>query len=219
VELVGAPTELLLKALLFRGGVRAILGQHKEALEDYCRLLEIADLPKKYQAYTYLHRGREHEEVGNTEEALVDYSRCAQGGILPYIHDGLRSTVRLLLSEERFDEALVWVRRFHELEPPEASLDAKLEARLDLIRAASSVASLEDVSRLVDALLETDPEELRTRLQFLKPGLELARTHDESVLASLPEDERKIAREIARSFEESARPPVGQPPSETGIQR
>ena len=74
-----------------------------------------------------------------------------------------------------------------------------------MIRAASGVASLDDASRLVDALLETDPEELRVRLQFLKPGLELARTHDESVLASLPEDERKIAKEIARSLEVSAR--------------
>ena len=61
------------------------------------------------------------------------------------------------------------------------------------------------------ALLEADPEELRARLQFLKPGLELAKTHDESVLANLPEDERKIAREIARSLEESGRPPLGQP--------
>jgi hypothetical protein len=82
-----------------------------------------------------------------------------------------------------------------------------------MIRAASGVASLDDTSRLVDALLESDPEELRARLQFLKPGLELAKTHDESVLANLPEDERKIAREIARSLAESARPPAGQPPS------
>jgi hypothetical protein len=83
-----------------------------------------------------------------------------------------------------------------------------------MIRAASAVASLEDVSRVVDALLETDPEEIRDRLRFLKPGLELARTNDESVLAKLPEEERKIAKEIARSLAEAARQPMGQPPSQ-----
>jgi hypothetical protein len=82
-----------------------------------------------------------------------------------------------------------------------------------MIRAASAVASLEDASRLVDALLETDPEELRDRLRFLKPGLELAKTNDESVLAKLPEVERKIAREIARSLAEAARQPMAQPAS------
>jgi hypothetical protein len=132
---------------------------------------------------------------------------------LPLVHYGLQRIVRLLLSEKRLDEAVAWVRRFHELEPPEVSLDTRLQARLDMIRAASTVASLEDVSRLVDALLETDPEELRDRLKFLKPGLELARTNDESVLAKLPEEERKIAREIARSLAEAARQPMGQPPS------
>ena len=119
-------------------------------------------------------------------------------------------------SEERIDEALAWVRRLHELEPCEVPLETQLEARLDIIRAAAKVTSLEDVSRLVDALLETDPEELRARLQFLKPGLELARTNDESVLANLPEDERKMAREIARSLAEAARPAADSPPVGAG---
>jgi hypothetical protein len=82
-----------------------------------------------------------------------------------------------------------------------------------MIRAVSGVASLEDASRMADALLESDPEELRARLQFLKPGLELAKTKDESVLANLPEDERKIAKEIARSLAEAARAPASKPPS------
>ena len=85
-------------------------------------------------------------------------------------------------------------------------METRLEARLDMIRAAATVASREDMSRLVNALLEADPEELRERLRFLKPGLELARTKDESVLANLPEDERKMAREIARTLVEAARP-------------
>jgi tetratricopeptide (TPR) repeat protein len=213
VELAGIPVESLRRALLIRGKVHAILNHPKEALEDYCRLLEIADPSQKYQVYAYLHRGKTYEEVGITEEALLDYGRCAQSGVLPYVHEGLQSTVRLLLSEKRVEEALGWVSQFHELEPREASLETRLEARLDMIRAGSGVASLEDTSRLVDALLEADPEELRARLQFLKPGLELAKTHDESVLANLPEDERKIAREIARSLAETARPPMGQAPS------
>jgi hypothetical protein len=154
--------------------------------------------------------------MGKLEDALSDFTRCSQSGSLPYAHIGLRSAVRLLLVNERVDEALGWVRRFHELEPPDASLDTRLEARLDMIRIASRVASLEHTRRLVDALLETDPEELRARLRFLKPGLELARTNDESVLANLPEDERKMAREIARTLAEAARPPADSPTTGAG---
>jgi hypothetical protein len=193
--------------------VREDLGEREEALKDFNLSLQTPDLPEELRTRTIFYRGMAHAQLANIEEALADYARCAQSGVMPFVHRGLKSAVRLLLSEKRVDEALGWVRRFHELEPREASLDSRLEARLDTIRAASGVASLEDASRLVDALLEADPEELRARLQFLKPGLELAKTHDESVLAKLPEDERKIAREIARSLAEAARPPMGQPPS------
>jgi tetratricopeptide (TPR) repeat protein len=213
LQIQNAPTEVKVMALVLRGVLHSQLGQHELALKDFDLSLETPKLPDGIRIQAIFNRGVAAERMGKTEEALADYARCAQSGNLPYAHIGLRSTVRLLLSEKSVDEALGWVRRFHGLEPHEASLETRLEARLDMIRAASGVASLDDTSRLVDALLESDPEELRARLQFLKPGLELAKTHDESVLANLPEDERKIAREIARSLAESARPPAGQPPS------
>jgi tetratricopeptide (TPR) repeat protein len=208
VELRGAPPELVAKALALRGTAQSSLGQYQEALGDFSRSLEIAGLPKEVRIEIILHRGMASEIVGKLEDALGDYAQCAQSGMAPYVHEGLRSTVRLLLAQKRADEALGWVRRFHELEPPEVSLDTRLQARLDMIRVASAVASLGDASHLADALLETDPEELKARLQFLKPGLRLARTNDESVLAKLPEEERKIAREIARSLAEAVRRPA-----------
>jgi tetratricopeptide (TPR) repeat protein len=213
VEAKGAPADAVASALSFRGSGHCNLGRYEQALKDFDMSLEIPGLPEESRLHTVFHRGEANEKLGKPEEALADYSRCAQSGVMPFVHRGLRSTVRLLLAEKRVDEALAWVRRFHELEPREASLDTKLEARLDMIRAASGLASLEDASRLVDALLESDPEEVRARLQFLKPGLELARTRDESVLAKLPEDERKIAREIARSLAEAARQPMEKSPS------
>jgi tetratricopeptide (TPR) repeat protein len=212
-ELKGTSAEVVARALTLRGLVREDLGEREEALKDFNLSLQTPDLPEELRTRTIFYRGMAHAQLANIEEALADYARCAQSGVMPFVHRGLKSAVRLLLSEKRVDEALGWVRRFHELEPREASLDSRLEARLDTIRAASGVASLEDASRLVDALLEADPEELRARLQFLKPGLELAKTNDESILANLPEDERKIAREIARSLAEAARPPMRQPPS------
>jgi hypothetical protein len=215
-QMQGAPTEVVSSALLIRGLLHVNLGQHEHALPDLSLSLEASALPEKLRLQATFVRGVAYEKSGKPEEALADYAQCAQSGITPSVHEGLQSTVRLLLSEKRADEALSWVRRFHELEPPEIPFDTRLEARLDMVRAASSVASLEDVSRLVDALLETDPDELRDRLQFLKPGLELARTNDESVLAKLPEEERKMAREIARSLVEAARQPVGQPRSNVG---
>jgi tetratricopeptide (TPR) repeat protein len=208
-----APTDLVGMAMSFRGRAHGHLGQYEEALRDFALSLQSPGLPDETRMETTLYVGVALDELGRSKEALENYALCAQSGIMPFVHKGLQSTVVLLLWEERADEALGWVRRLHELEPREGSLETRLEARLDMIRAASAVASLEDASRLVDALLETDPEELRARLQFLKPGLELAKTKDESVLADLPEDERKIAREIARSLAEAARPPMGQPPS------
>ena len=208
VGLKGAPAELVAEALTRRGVSRRNSGQYEEALRDFNLSLAITGLPQDSRTHTIFHRGETSERIGKPQEALMDYALCAQSAIAPFVHYGLRFTVRLLVSEKRTDEALAWVRRFHELEPPEVSSDTRLEARLDVVRAAAEVASLEDVGRVVDALLESDPEELRVRLRFLRPGLELARTNDESVLAKLPEEERKIAREIARSLAEAARQPT-----------
>jgi tetratricopeptide (TPR) repeat protein len=213
VRMQGVPTDVVAVATALRGFLRGGLGQPQQALGDFNLSLESPGLPEELRMQTILYRGVTHEGLGKLKEALADYAQCAQSGVILLLHIGLQLTVRLLLSGKRVDEALAWIRRFHELEPPEASLDTRLQARLDMIRAASGVASLEDVSRLVDALLETDPEDLRVLMQFLKPGLELARTNDESVLAKLPEEERKMAREIARSLAEAARQPIGRPAS------
>ncbi|MGD1102571.1 MAG: AAA family ATPase [Terriglobia bacterium] len=213
VELKDAPAEMIARALAFRGEIHFHHHQYDQALRDFNLSLKTSGLPDEVRIATVFYRGMAHVELGNLKQALADCAKSSQSGMMPFVHRGLRSIVILLLSDERVVEALTWVRRFHELEPSDVPLETRLEARLDMIRAASGVASLDDASRLVDVLLEADPEELRARLQFLKPGLELARTHDESVLANLPEDERKIAKEIARSLAESAPESKGQPPS------
>jgi hypothetical protein len=150
------------------------------------------------------------------EQALADYSYAALSGAVSYVYLGIRSVVRVLLAQKKVGEALGWVERIHQIEPRDVPFEKRLEERLDMIRAAATVASLEQLSNLVDALLETDPEELRARLQFLKPGLELVRTNGQSVLANLPEDERKMAREIARTLAEAARPVVVPPMGSAG---
>ena len=215
-ELKGAPAGVVAEAFTCRGMLHHNLGQYEEALKDFALSLGIPGLPEEPRIHAIFHRSMTHERMGKPEEAFADYARCAQSGLLPFLHKCLQSTIGLLLSEKMVDEALAWVRRFHDFEPREASLDIRLEARLDMIRAASRVVSLDDTSRLIDALLEADPEEIRSRLQFLKPGLELAKIHDESVLAKLPEDERKIAREIARSLEASARQSADPPTAGAG---
>jgi len=212
-ELKGAPSDVVAVALAFRGKAHSDLGQHGQALKDFNLSLEIPGLSEESRLYAISRRGEAHEKLGHPEEALSDYAQCAQSGTPPFVHYGLRSIVRLLLFEKRAGEALAWVRRFHELEPAEVSLNTRLQARVSMLVAASTVASPEDASRLLDALLKTDPEEIRVPLLFLIPGLQLARTNDESVLAKLPEEERKIAREIARSLAEAPRQPVGQPAS------
>jgi tetratricopeptide (TPR) repeat protein len=206
VQVQNGPTEVVAMALELRGFIHSKLGEQELALRDFNLLLETPKLPEDIGIQALFNRGLAHQRMGNLEDALSDFTRCARSGNLRYAHIGLRSAVQLLVAKGRVDEALGWVRRLLGLEPADVPLETRLEARLDMIRAAATVAPLEQLSRLVDALLETDPEELRARLQFLKPGLELARTKDESVLANLPEDERKMAREIARTLAEAARP-------------
>jgi len=204
INLKGARAEEVGTALVLRGWLYVDQGKAKHALRDFNRSLKIPALPKNLEVGSVFGRSKAHLLVGNLEEGLADCDLCARSGMLPFVHDGLRVAVTVLLSLGRTDEALAWVRQFHELEPVDVALQTRLEARLEMIRMASGVASLEDVGRLVDALLESDPEELRSRLQFVKPGLELARTNDESVLAKLPEDERRIARQIAEVLKKAA---------------
>ncbi len=213
VELKDAPAEMIASALAFRGEIHFHHDKYDQALRDFNLSLKTSGLPDEVRIATVFYRGMAHVELGNLKQALADCAKSSQSGTMPFVHQGLRSTVILLLSDERVIEALTWVRRLHELEPSDVPLETRLEARLDIIRAASQVASLDDTSRLVDALLEADPEELRARLRFLKPGLELARTNDESVLAKLPEEERKMAREIARSLAKAAPQPMAKPAS------
>jgi tetratricopeptide (TPR) repeat protein len=216
VQLKGAPGEIVAKALAFRGATHSDLGQYQEAADDFSRSLESPGLPEELRTQATFSRAVAQERLGKARGALADYAQCAHSGNAAHVHDGFQSIVRLLVSEKRIEEALAWVRRFHELEPPGVSLNARLQARFRIILMASELASLKEASRLVDALLETDPEELRARLRFLKPGLELARTNDESVLANLPEEERKMAREIARSLTEAAHPTTAEPPPTPG---
>jgi tetratricopeptide (TPR) repeat protein len=212
-KLRGSPSEVVAKALIFRGELLVDLDRFEDALRDFELSIQAPNIPEEIRLTGLFCRGLVHEALREPGNALADYVRCAQSRAIPFVHDCIRAAVRLLFWEGRDHEAFECVRRLHELEPGELPLETRLMARLDIIRQAFEVASLEDVSRLVDALLESDPEELRARLQFLKPGLELAKTHDESVLADLPEDERKIAKEIAQSLAEAARQPMGKPPS------
>jgi len=204
VDLRGAPPNRVAGARIHRGGARAQLGELDAAVADLTAAVELKGAPAEEVARGLALRGGAYESLGRHEEALADYSQCAESRTTPFVQDGLAAIIRLLLSIKRVDGAIAWVRRFGELDPPEAPLNDRLSARLEMIREASSVTSLEDVGRLVDALLKSDPEELRARLQFVKPGLELARTNDESVLAKLPEDERKMAREIAQVLKKAA---------------
>jgi tetratricopeptide (TPR) repeat protein len=211
--LKGAPPTIATSSLLLRGLLYDALGQYERALADLSVSLEAAGLPERSRVEASYARGVAYQNLGQLEEALADYARCAQSGIMPYVHSCLQLTVHHLLSGKRGNEALAWARRFHDLEPSDLPFDTRLLARVSMIVGACATVPLDDVSRLVDALLETDPEELRDRLRFLKPGLELARTNDESVLAKLPEEERKIAKEIARSLAGAARQPMAKPAS------
>jgi hypothetical protein len=127
--------------------------------------------------------------------------------------DRLRPLAVLLLRNNRPDEAAGWMARMSSLEPKDTPLEQRLEARIRIVESAGRDFSLDAAAKLLEALLNNDPEELRSRLAFLKPALDFARTGDEGVLSKLPDEERDAARRIAAAMARRATPEQG-PPAE-----
>ena len=138
------------------------------------------------------------EHLGRVDEAVADYRRCVESGTSARIvHTALTALVRILSQTGRIDEAKSWVARMSDLEPADTPAERRLEARIDLIVTLSRASSPDLAEAFLDTILETSPVGVRERLRFLKPGLGLARHSDESALAKLPQEEQRIARDIA----------------------
>ena len=87
--------------------------------------------------------------------------------------------------------------RLDELEAGMPTLEQRLESRVEAVMMIAREYTLEAALDALALLAETAPAELRERLLFMKPGLELARSGDTGVLARLPQEEQDLPIRIA----------------------
>ncbi|OPY86855.1 MAG: Tetratricopeptide repeat protein [Syntrophaceae bacterium PtaU1.Bin231] len=197
-ELPGAPADQVAKALVNRGACYGNNGDHEHAFSDFGAALNVDGISKEQRLSARLNRGAALRNLDRRNEAILDFTECAETGTdVGMVHHAVAWLVRIHLQQNQQSEAIRWATRLSQLEPGDAQLDARLEARINLILDVGRKTSLSAAESLLDAFITHDSPEIRERLGFLKPGIEFAKTADEKTLTPLPEEEQKVARQIA----------------------
>jgi tetratricopeptide (TPR) repeat protein len=198
VELAGAPVDLLAKALVSRGSVKGQLGDVKGGIVDCTAAARLPGAPAEQIAWALLFSGVALSELGRTEEAISSFQRCVEmKASAETVHGSFAKLASILLANKRDAEAAGWMARLHEFETPDLSLEARLEARIQVIAQAGTEHGPDAAEALLDAALRGGPEDVRARLEFLGPAIQYAKSGDDLALSRLPERERDAAKQIA----------------------
>ena len=204
VEMAGAPPDQVAQALVNRGAANGMRGDLEGALADFQWVIELPGAPAEQAARALFNRAVTKSMQGHAADAIADLSRCVESGAsAEAVRRGIGGLVGLLAALGRSEEALRWVSRMDELEPPGTPTDERLEGRISVLREVAGRLSIDVAGEALALMFKTPNAELREKLAFLVPALELARTGDEGVLAKLPEAEREAARRIAATLAKS----------------
>ncbi|MBU2551473.1 MAG: tetratricopeptide repeat protein, partial [Proteobacteria bacterium] len=205
-EQPGLDVELLSRVLVGRGFTKHQSGDLVRALSDYTAVLGLDGAPPDSLSWVLRYRGAAYEKLGRIDEALADYGHCVElSGKTMY--SSFSALVNLLCREGRTAESIDWLTRLEDLEPDGTPMEARLDARVELITQVAKTCSMDEAVKLLDVLLETSSRPIRERLAFLKPGLEYALDGDESRLSALPTEEREIAERIAATIKKAVESP------------
>jgi hypothetical protein len=167
-------------------------------LRDFKKALVVTGVSKAIHNLTILNKASALVKLDRTYEAISDLAECVESGAdAAIVCQAVTRLVLLNLQENRREEAMNWASRLSQLEPSDAELEHRLEARIDIVTDAGRGASLEAAESLLEVFLKSDPPDIRQRIAFLGPAIAFARTGDERMLASLPQEERRLAKEIA----------------------
>ena len=201
VELAGAPMDQIASAQVGRGYVKRTLGDLPGAIADCTAVVELAGAPFEPVAWARHICGVALSELGRTEEAISSFQRCVEmKASAETVHGSFAKLASILLANKRDAEAAGWMARLHEFETPDLSLEARLEARIQVIAQAGTEHGPDAAEALLDAALRGGPEDVRARLEFLGPAIQYAKSGDDLALSRLPERERDAAKQIAGSI-------------------
>ncbi len=204
LKLNNIPKDMVAQAMGLRGFSRFELGYLEEALEDFNAIIEMKEVPKERLMVALGGRAILRRILGNVKGAIEDFKRCAESGLSgEMVHSALEALVAIACEEENFPDVKYWASRITELEPNETSMELKLAGRVKIISTIAQKSSLDAASEILNTFLsETDDPELSSRMGFMKPALEFARTGDESILAKLSQEEQNIAKHIAERIKQ-----------------
>jgi tetratricopeptide (TPR) repeat protein len=201
VELSGAPTEQVAWALFGRGIAKGLLSDLPGSIAESRAVVELAGAPAEPVAGALLLGGLTLRELGRTEEAISSFQRSVEmKASAESVHESFAALVSALLANKRDAEAAGWMARLHEFETPDVPLEARLEARIQVITEAGTEHGPDAAEALLDAALRSGPEDTRARLEFLRPAIQYAKSGDDLAMSRLPERERDAAKQIAGSI-------------------
>jgi tetratricopeptide (TPR) repeat protein len=200
-ELAGAPVEHVATALFIRGMTKGQLGDEMGEIADYTAVIELAGAPADQVAWALLFSALALRELGKLSEAIASLQGCLEMRVsAATVHGSFAKLASILLANKRDAEAAGWMARLHEFETPDLSLEARLEARIQVIAQAGTEHGPDAAEALLDAALRGGPEDVRARLEFLGPAIQYAKSGDDLALSRLPERERDAAKQIAGSI-------------------
>jgi len=181
-----------------------LLGRHEDAAAEFGAVIELGDAPKDLLAKAFYDRGMARRRLGRAEEAIADLGKyIGSGAAREVLYAAVAGLAELTYATNRAGEARDWLARLGEFEPPDTPLDRHVEGRVEIVTELARARSLDAAAEALAVLLDAAEPELRARLDFMRPALELARSEDDAVLAKLPQEEQAIARRIAARLCES----------------
>jgi len=107
IELQGAPTEQMAKALFNRGVTHGQLGDSEKAIADCTAVIELQGAPTEQMAMALVYRGVLSSRAGHLDLAEHDFQSCLnlEGLSLRRLSDGYHALAELRARQGRWDEA------------------------------------------------------------------------------------------------------------------
>ena len=141
--------ELKAWLLSVRGDVKSNMGDHKDAIADYDRAIEL----NPQDAIAYNSRGTAKDNMGNYEDAIADYDRAIEFDPKYAMAYGNRGNTKSKLGN--YEDAVVDINRAIELNPQDATAYGNLgNTKLQMADYEGSIAA-------ADRAIELNPQDAR----------------------------------------------------------
>lgn len=222
IELSGAPSEQVAKALYNRGVAHGQAGRSDDAIADYTQVIELSDAPIEQVALALYNRSLVYTEQGQHHELLNDLNQMFSISIGSDFRQELNSRMsglatRVVTAIFSFTtEAPMWSEQITKFVDYFSHWDALSQLGDALVRHLPKLAGSPLNHKAFDewhrvwaeaaSHLETNQrDQLEIPLRLLSVGIDYSKSEKESVLLTLPREERNVLREVFKLPAEEAK--------------